>query len=401
MRKAFFLTSGRPVPVVGARRIRDAQIITLLAKRLPVEVLCVSEQTDTPSVQTSVEAQFGERVTVSCHPLDGWNPISMGLNLVRPHFAKGYSKSIESTLRSKAKPGDIVWLSRLRMGKYIGLARKLGCFSVLDEHQIESDLLFDNAFARLRNWHHGLNAAQCALYEKRMSYAADLVVTTSPIDASRMEKLAPHSKAQVLPYALNTASYVSSTSPEPETQPQPREVILSFIGDLSYIPNLHALDWLRTELLPRISSAIRGVKLSVRIHTQSKDLSDATRRFSEFTFHGYNTNEELLFHLRHSTAAIFPLRYGRGNRIHILEALAAGIPVVTTGRGVDGLILKPLEDFCLAEKPDDFASHIMRLVRDPLFRASLISHGKRTVQTRFDWAQSGPAMADVFTKLGL
>jgi glycosyltransferase involved in cell wall biosynthesis len=399
MRKAFFLTSGRPVPIVGARRIRDAQIITLLAKRIPVEVLCVSEQNDTPAIQASVDAAFGPNVSVSCHPLDHGNPVIAALDYIRPHFAKGYSHSIESTLRSKAKPGDIIWLSRLRMGKYMSLARKLGCFSILDEHQIESDLLFDNAFTQMRFWHQGLTAAQCALYEKKLSYAADLVVTASPIDASRMEKLAPNSKCQVLPYGIDTKIY--SAPADPNRTKAVGAMRLSFIADLDYRPNQHALEWIRDELLPRLVGALKEDRPTIQIHCQSSNVQGLAAKFPEFVFRGYTRNEELIDQLRDSIAAVFPLRYGRGNRIHILEAIATGVPVVTTGRGADGLFLKPLADVCIAERPDEFASLVMRIARDPAFRSAIVESGRKAVQARYDWSQSTSAMDSIFTKLGI
>jgi polysaccharide biosynthesis protein PslH len=399
MRKAFFLTSGRPVPIVGARRIRDAQVIALLAKRLPVEVLCISEENDTPSIQASVEVEFGPNVAVSCHPADPINPLTATLNVVRPHFAQGYSGSIESTLRSKAQPGDIVWLSRLRMGKYIGLARKLGCFTVLDEHQIESDLLFDNAFTNLRYWPQGLVAAQCALYEKRLSLASDLVVTTSSIDASRMEKLSPNSKCRVLPYGIDTKQYLAK--PDPNRTKAGGAIRLSFIVHLEYRPNLHALEWIRDELLPRIAGASRGEKPNIQIHCQGTKIGDLASLYPEFVFRTYSRNEELIAQLQDSTAAIFPLRYGRGNRIHILETIAAGVPVVTTGRCADGLSLKPLEEICIAEKPDEFVSLVMRIAREPEFRQTLIEHGRSAVKSRFDWERSDPAMDSIFKKLGI
>ncbi len=397
MRKAFFLTSGPPVPVVGARRIRDAQILSLLAKRMPVELLCVSERVDKPSIQASMQSAFGERVNVSCHPLDDQGLIARGLDAVRPHYAQGYSKSIESRLRTAAQPGDIVWLSRLRMAKYVDLARSLGCHSILDEHQIESDLLFDNAFTKMKYWPQGLVAARCALYEKKLSYAADLVVTASAIDASRMSKLAPNSKVQVLPHGIDTKIYESGRPSEADAD----RVTLVFIGDLDYRPNLHALEWMRNELLPRLEACLQMSRPLIRILTQSKPLDEARRSFPDFEILGYERNEELVGHLHRSDVAIFPLRYGRGNRIHLLEAIAAGIPVVTTGRGADGLSLNPLQDFCVAEEPDEFASLVMRVSREKGFRRTIIDHGLRAVRTHYDWSRSDGAMDAIFDQLGL
>lgn len=387
------------MPIVGARRIRDAQIIFLLSKRMPVEVLCVSAQTNTPSIQHAITENFGSTVSVSCHALDKPNPFIRALDLVRPSFAQGYSTSIEATLRSKAQPGDIIWLSRLRMAKYISLAKKLGCFTILDEHQVESDLLFDNAFTGIQYWHQGLTAAQCALYEKRLSYAADLVVTASPIDSFRMQKLAPHSKVQLLPHAIDTKDYVPADLES--SLAKPKEIRLSFIGDLDYLPNLHALDWMRAELLPRFVAAFRGLKLVIQVHSQTKKIDPVVKDFPEFEFFSYSDTEKLRDQIRSATAVIFPLRYGRGNRIHVLEAMATGVPVITTGRGADGLILKPLEDVCIAEDADAFASHVVRVSLDPTFRRSVITKGLQTVRTQYDWSNSENAMDELLIKLGI
>lgn len=396
MRKAFFLTSGPPVPIVGARRIRDAQILSLLSKQMPVEVLCISSETDRPSIQGAIEKRFGPRVTVSCHPLDEPNFLIRSLDVIRPHFAQGYSKSIESALRSHAQPGDVVWLSRLRMAKYISLARKLGCFSVLDEHQVESDLLFDNAFAKMRYWHQGLTAAQCALYEKKLSYAADLVVTASQIDTARIQKLAPNTKVQVIPPAIDTKVY----APEEITNAHDDECLdLSFIGDLDYQPNLHAIEWIIEELFPRLEAS--GAKPRVRAHTQTEDTSHASRLYPQCEFLTFSRTEELVSQLGISDIAVFPLRYGRGNRINILEAIGAGIPVVSTGRGADGLVLKPLEDICIAEEPDEFASLVLRATRDGSFRKRLIQGALKTVQSQYDWKQTESAVGPLLDALGI
>jgi hypothetical protein len=89
----------------------------------------------------------------------------------------------------------------------------------------------------MRYWHQGLTAAQCALYEKRLSTSADLVVTASPIDANRMEKLAPNSKCQVLPYAIDTKNYVAEA--DPNRTKAIGAIRISFIADLNTIKILN------------------------------------------------------------------------------------------------------------------------------------------------------------------
>jgi len=64
-------------------------------------------------------------------------------------------------------------------------------------------------------------------------------------------------------------------------------------------------------------------------------------------------------------------------------------------------VLEPLADVCIAEQPDEFASLVMRIAREPAFRTALVDHGRKTVQSRYDWNQSMPAMDSIFTKLGI
>jgi glycosyltransferase involved in cell wall biosynthesis len=364
-RKAFFLTSGPPVPVVGARRVRDAQILSLLSKHMPIEVLCIAEQDQVPGIQAQSEKELCAGLQVSCHRLDPPSIFTKAVDIIRPEFAQGYSESLENYLRSRAQPGDLVWISRLRMAKYIAVAKKLGCHAVLDEHQIESDLLFDNAFSKVKYWHQGAAAAQCALYEKRLSYVADAVVTASSIDAARLKKLAPQSKIRVIPHGLDVSLYKNAHLDHETGSSSPRLGRILFFGDLDYRPNFHGIEWFSKEVLPRLKNALRGNLPEIVIASENGNFDELKLRFPEIRAVRYKSHEELMDLISGSAVGFFPLQYGRGNRIHLLEALAAGLPVVSSGEGVDGLVLKPLYDFHIGDTADEFTAHILRLLRHP------------------------------------
>jgi len=394
MNKAFFLTSGPPVPVVGARRIRDAQIITALAKIMPVEVLCIAESSDLPPIQEQANAFFGPNVQVSCH---SWNPpglASKAINIIRPDFAQNYSDSIEHYLKSRAQPGDLLWLSRLRMAKYLGLGHKLGCHTILDEHQVESDVLFDNAFTKVKYWHQGLTAAQCAIYEKKLCYEAEIVVTSSEIDAARMGKLAPRSKIKVIPHAIPTALYEL-----PQTTPPVEKKQILFFGDFDYRPNQQALEWFTDEILPRLQANMPEKCPEIAVASSTEESKNKIENLdSHIHFYHYESTEELLDIFNRSIVVVFPLRYGRGNRINVLEALSAGMPIVSTGRGVDGLVLKPSYDICIAEEEDAFASFVLKVIRDSGYRQSLSTHAKQTARELYDWKETDGAIKRVLAE---
>ena len=67
---------------------------------------------------------------------------------------------------------------------------------------------------------------------------------------------------------------------------------------------------------------------------------------------------------RAARVCVVPLRYGTGTRIKIIEALAYGMPVVTTSKGAEGLAVVHGEHVLIADDPHDFAAATVRLLRD-------------------------------------
>jgi len=404
MAQAFFLTSGPPVPVVGARRVRDAEIISLLARKMPVRVLANFQgamEKSNPVFKKDCTDYFGSAVQTSLHRNDP-DPFHIQLlDLVRPHFAQGYSVEMDRILRTEVKPGDLVWLSRLRMAKYMKIAKEVGAHVILDEHQIESDLLFDNAFSHIQYWPQGWTALQCALYERRLTYDASAVVTSSSIDAFRLQKLAPKSKVHIIPPTVPFEDYtVQSHDETTDGSPGALGKIL-FFGDLAYLPNVNAVEWLAREILPRLKRTFLGELPEILVASENGDLESLKKNFPELTVIQYSSHDELLKIFSESTLAVFPLRYGRGNRIHLLEALAAGLPVVSTGPGADGLVLKPSYDLCIGEEVDEFTSHIVRLIRNPKEREEYRIHAQNTVKNKFNLPQESEALNQVLDFLGV
>jgi glycosyltransferase involved in cell wall biosynthesis len=81
---------------------------------------------------------------------------------------------------------------------------------------------------------------------------------------------------------------------------------------------------------------------------------------------------------------------GGGSRLKILEALAAGLPVVSTRVGAEGLLLRPGLDYTLADSPEQQAAALIGCLRAPDRALAQAEHGRQTVRDRYDW----PMLAD-------
>jgi glycosyltransferase involved in cell wall biosynthesis len=80
-----------------------------------------------------------------------------------------------------------------------------------------------------------------------------------------------------------------------------------------------------------------------------------------------------------------PLRIGGGSRLKILEALACGLPVVSTRIGAEGLELRPGEDLAVVESVEDMTAALVECIRHPEQARAMARRGREIVLERYDW----------------
>jgi glycosyltransferase involved in cell wall biosynthesis len=80
-----------------------------------------------------------------------------------------------------------------------------------------------------------------------------------------------------------------------------------------------------------------------------------------------------------------PLRIGGGSRLKILEALASGLPVVSTQVGAEGLRLRPAEHIDVVASPDEMPAALVRAIRNPRPLRARAARGRAVVLQQYDW----------------
>ncbi|MCM2280116.1 MAG: glycosyltransferase family 4 protein [Oligoflexia bacterium] len=388
MPKLIFLTSESPFPPSGGGKIRDLNLLKVLSERAEVEVLCFrgARAPDPPPEGLKLTALPRRKAPLwkrSIYPL-------------RPYIVNGYSPEMERALSERAAPGRVLWISRLAMAQYLPAAKVLGYRVVLDEHNVESNLLYASALSSPRRYPALLHAFQCGYHESRFCGQADAVVATSDIDASRLGKLAPslrsESKLHVVPNTIDADSFEPLRSQPGST--------LFFSGTLSYGPNIEALHWFCEEILPRLRRA-RGNRLP-RVVVAGADPSAETRQLLERAGIEVHANPpSILPFLSEAAVVMVPLKSGSGTRFKILEAMAAGKAVVSTGKGAEGLVLSPTYDIWIADAADRFTSAILHLIDDPQLRADMGARAAETIRRRYDWRSLRPLVASVLESVSV
>lgn len=99
-----------------------------------------------------------------------------------------------------------------------------------------------------------------------------------------------------------------------------------------------------------------------------------------------------------AAVTVVPLRSGGGTRLKILEAMAAGVPVVSTSVGCEGLAVEDKVHLLIADDPVTFADRIALLFENRELAATIASNARELVRARYDWKQIAKTSDHLFKK---
>ena len=162
---------------------------------------------------------------------------------------------------------------------------------------------------------------------------------------------------------------------ETRRRPLIENPLFAFVGRLGYVPNRDALRRLVSDVWPVLHT--RWSKARLRVI--GAGAGGALRRLLQRPGIELAANvADIRPHMEDVTALLVPMRLGGGIQTKILEAMAAGVPVISTSFGCRGIAARPDHEVLIAETPEDFRRQAERLVTGD--RAELAAAAKTWVQ---------------------
>jgi glycosyltransferase involved in cell wall biosynthesis len=167
-------------------------------------------------------------------------------------------------------------------------------------------------------------------------------------------------------------------------RPHGREPLtLLFLGSWRHDPNRVAVDWFMRHVMPLIVTEEPGVKITI----VGSD-PPAPHLYADYASHMEMLGfvEDVREPLGQYSLFVCPILSGSGVRVKLLEAFAAGLPVVSTRVGAEGLATKDGELCALADDPAGFAQRVIALLRDPEKAAAMAARAHTEVESSWDMA---------------
>jgi glycosyltransferase involved in cell wall biosynthesis len=383
--KILFVAPTPPIPTSGGRT-RPFNLIKQLATWHEISVLSFVQPGE-GEMLASVEPYCAQ---IELVPIDGFVPLGKWRNRFRgwsralfdgrPRYVDTFPVDrmrapLERILASQSF--DLLVFDKLFVVELMdGVGESIPV--LLAEDNVESDIArksLDRATGLVHKFLDWLEWRKLLAFERRWVSRFPFCAAVSERDADLLRALSPTTQVDVVPNGVDCGSFA------PPNNQRAQENLL-FFGTLSYAPNADGLIWFCQEIWPRISQARPNARLDVvGLHPPARVAALDQLPGVQVTGFVPDIRDKLWS----ATICVVPLLVGGGTRLKILEALAAGCPVISTTIGAEGLSLIDGQHLLIADTPEQFAQGVLALLQSPDLRSRLAEAGQEVVTQQYDW----------------
>ena len=312
---------------------------------------------------------------------------------------------------------DVVQIESIHLAEYLPIIRaaRRRPLVICDWHNIESELMSRYSERQtniLRRIYTRRASRQMSRLERRAMREFDAHVVVSKRDGERLQELEPLARIFLIENGVDTSYYTderikrahdlwlakqnaAGASLDDGERRSPEKLRrIAFVGSMDYHANVDAAVSFAVEIWPRLREHEPRLIFTI----VGRDPAPEVRELAEVSgIEVTGTVDDVRPYYYETLCAIIPLRVGGGSRLKILEAMAAGVPVVSTALGAEGLDVRDGENILMAETGEDFCEAITCLNEER--RRTLIAGGRSLVFEQYDWSRLGALLFETYRNL--
>lgn len=320
-------------------------------------------------------------------PAAGWLPDD-----VRRHHHPAMSDALRE-LVERERP-DLVHLEFDLMAPYV---RDLKAFApdlpvLLTHHDMGSVSLLRSYFREMTGWGRFRRLGEWwrrLLFTRETFRLFDGVVVLTEADRRRLSLLIPSGRIHVVPTGVDLEHY---RRPAPRRKPE--KDVLVYVGHYPHYPNEEAVLYFAREILPlirrerphaRFQIVGSGPTRALRALAQADPLIEVT-----------GTVEDVRPYEEAASVMVAPVRLGQGIKGKLLEAFAAGTPVVSNSNANEGVRAAPGKELLVGDSPRAFADAVLRLLSDGDLWSSVSQAARAFVEREHAWSRRAGELDKVY-----
>jgi polysaccharide biosynthesis protein PslH len=391
-------------PLTSGNRLRDYHLARQLAKRASVTFVEMCHPGEQPS---SPPSDCGFEEIISLKKGVGYTPLKIFRGIVGPvpltvlnYFQTRSALQLANVLTRGRF--STVQIEGSQLSKYVSVINAAPNRPpiVVDWHNIESELIWRYS-ENTSLWPKKMLARRTSILLQRTEMMllerCEAHTVVSERERQKLLGRCPCAHVYVIPNGVDTHFFSAAQISEirRNTQvPIPKRNIL-FVGSMDYHANIDAVTWFAKEVWPEISR--RHPELEFVIAGRHPSL--AVRALASEQIRVTGTVEDVRPFYAAAVTVVVPLRVAGGTRLKILEAMAAGVPVVSTRLGAEGIDATHDVDLLLADRSAEIISAIEQILGSAETSSRLIRAARDLVVRRYDWATLGDELYHIHRNL--
>ena len=283
---------------------------------------------------------------------------------------------------------DIAHADQLNMAQYA--ARVSQVRKVLDAHNalwLLYKRLWDTMSPGPKKWLLNRDWQIMKQYEGRICRQFDAILTVSEEDKIALQEAMGATPAQspisnlkspftIIPIAIDTDEITKI-----ERNQDASHVL--HIGTMFWPPNIDGILWFLNEVWPLIQAERPDVVFDIVGAKPPPEITAFNSKASGINVTGYVADP--IPYCEQAGVMVVPLRAGGGMRVKILNALAQGLPLVSTTIGCEGIAVEHEQHLLISDTPENFAQATLRLLKDSTFACQLGENGRQLIQSTYDF----------------
>jgi len=379
-------------PLTGGALLRNFHLANALASRCSVTLLQLARPNEPRTAEWPAtnfqkvltferDAAYTPRKIVS--GLAGPMPLSV-LNYASPAASAALSDLLAQ------ESFDAVQLESVHLLSYLDTIRQAPTQPAIlaDWHNIESELMARYA-SNTGNWAKRLAAKRTAQLlaraERQLLLRADVHTVVSERERQILLTLMPGSKVHVIPNGVDVAAFAGIQASGSGGTGAPVRNSVLYVGSMDYHANADAVIWFVREIWPAIENRFPGLTFTIA----GRNPGPGVRALASPRVRVTGSIDDVRPYYAAARAVVVPLRVGSGTRLKILEAMAAGVPVVSTRLGAEGLSAVENLHLLLADTADEISSALAQLLEDAALAAGMARAARTFVARNYDWPLIG------------
>ena len=356
MADLLFLMQRLPYPLIKGEKIRNWHILNYFRQWYDVHFGClIDDPADFQHIDT-VKALCRDMYTA---PLDKkrakmtcLSGLVTGEALSVTYFRdKGLRRWVEDVV-AKVRP-EVIFVNSSNMAPYI-LDLPFKGKRIIELGDVDSEKFRSYAETAKppmrqvyqREWR------QVARLERRIARECDSSVLVTESEAELFRSQVPDAASKIVGISCGVDHEYFDPSRDYPAVYDPAIPTFVFTGTMDYIPNIEAVKWFATAILPLIRHTLPGARFFI-VGSNPSDGVKALEKLDGVTVTG--RVPDVRPYVFHAKAAVAPMRIARGIQNKVLEAMAMGKPVIVTSGALEGIDAVPGREVILADETATFA----------------------------------------------